>query len=190
MIGIDLSQTFIDMANRMKADGQVGYQLKVEGEITQQAVAQLDASIDAARVTFLQGDACALPADLGTFDAVLAANLLCRVPDPQACLQGIADALNPGGVLVLTSPFTWMEDYTAKSKWVGGRVDEAGKALRCADALKAAMGELGFTVLEEGKVGVGWVWVWGAGEVGVSRGETVVGELGFVLEVGKVGVSS
>jgi SAM-dependent methyltransferase len=49
-----------------------------------------------------QGDACALPAGLGTFDAVLAANLLCRVPDPQACLAGIADALNPGGVLVLT----------------------------------------------------------------------------------------
>jgi SAM-dependent methyltransferase len=99
-----------------------------------------------------QGDACALPASLGTFDAVLAANLLCRVPDPQTCLQGIADALNPGGVLVLTSPFTWMEDYTAKSKWVGGRVCEDGKPLRCADALKAAMAELGFTVLEEGKV--------------------------------------
>lgn len=46
-----------------------------------------------------------------------------------------------------------MEDYTAKSKWVGGRVGEDGKPLRCADALKAAMGELGFTVLEEGKVG-------------------------------------
>lgn len=100
----------------------------------------------------VQGDACALPAGLGTFDAVLAANLLCRVPDPQTCLQGIADAMNPGGVLVLTSPFTWMEDYTAKSKWVGGRVGEDGKPLRCADALRAAMAELGFTVLEEGKV--------------------------------------
>lgn len=99
-----------------------------------------------------QGDACSLPEGLGTFDAVLAANLLCRVPDPQACLQGMADALNPGGVLVLTSPFTWMEDYTAKSKWVGGRVGEDGKPLRCADALKAAMAEMGFTVLEEGKV--------------------------------------
>lgn len=87
---------------------------------------------------------------------MLAANLLCRVPDPQVCLQGIADALNPGGVLVLTSPFTWMEDYTAKAKWVGGRVDEqTGKPLRCADALKAAMGDMGFTVLEEGKVNIG-----------------------------------
>lgn len=33
---------------------QVGYELKVEGEITQQLVAQLDSSIDVGRVTFQQ----------------------------------------------------------------------------------------------------------------------------------------
>jgi hypothetical protein len=49
-----------------------------------------------------------------------------------------------------------MEDYTAKAKWIGGRVDENGRALRCADALKAATAEMGFTVLEEGKVGSGF----------------------------------
>jgi len=54
VIGIDLSQTFIDMANKMKDEGQVAYSLKVEGDITQPAVAQLDRSIDAARCTFLQ----------------------------------------------------------------------------------------------------------------------------------------
>lgn len=90
--------------------------------------------------------------DLGTFDAVLAANLLCRVPDPLACLQAIADVVKPGGLLVLTSPFTWLEEYTAKAKWVGGRANDDGKALQCADALKATMADLGFTVLEDGKV--------------------------------------
>ena len=34
----------------------------------------------------LQGDACALDANLGPFDAVLVANLLCRLPDPAAFL--------------------------------------------------------------------------------------------------------
>uniref|UniRef100_A0A383W2U2 Generic methyltransferase n=1 Tax=Tetradesmus obliquus TaxID=3088 RepID=A0A383W2U2_TETOB len=151
VVGIDLSQTFIDMANQMKTDGSVGYRLKVEGDIATEVVAKIDPAIDASRCTFLQGDACALPADLGTFDAVLAANLLCRVPDPALCLKQIADAVNPGGVLVLTSPFTWLEEYTAKAKWVGGTVDEAGNALRCADALKAMMAEHGFSVLDEGK---------------------------------------
>lgn len=26
----------------------------------------------------------------------------------------------PGGYLVLTSPYTWLEDYTAKEHWIGG----------------------------------------------------------------------
>lgn len=54
----------------------------------------------------------------------------------------------------MTSPFTWLEEYTAKAKWVGGSVGEDGKVLRCADALKATMADMGFTVLEEGKVGL------------------------------------
>ncbi len=70
----------------------------------------------------------------------------------QACLAGIADVLRPGGLLVLTSPFTWLEDYTARSRWLGGTVSEAGTEARCADALKAAVAGLGFEILEEGRV--------------------------------------
>jgi SAM-dependent methyltransferase len=102
-----------------------------------------------------QGDACALPSGLGTFDAVLAANLLCRVPSPMACLQEIDRSLNPGGVLALTSPFTWLDEYTDRAKWLGGRRDGLGpdgRPLRCADALKATLAGMGYTVLEEGKV--------------------------------------
>lgn len=33
--------------------------------------------------TFQQGDACSLPTDLGKFDLVLMANLICRLPTPQ-----------------------------------------------------------------------------------------------------------
>jgi len=54
VIGIDLSQTFIDMANKMKQEGRVEYRLKVEGDITQEAVAAIDSAIDASRCTFLQ----------------------------------------------------------------------------------------------------------------------------------------
>jgi hypothetical protein len=27
----------------------------------------------------------------------------------------------PGGLLVITSPYTWLEEYTPKQKWLGGR---------------------------------------------------------------------
>jgi hypothetical protein len=54
VVGIDLSQTFVDMANQVKADGSVGYRLKVEGDITTEVVAKIDLAIDASRCTFLQ----------------------------------------------------------------------------------------------------------------------------------------
>jgi hypothetical protein len=27
----------------------------------------------------------------------------------------------PGGLLVITSPYTWLEEYTPREKWLGGR---------------------------------------------------------------------
>lgn len=54
VVGIDISQTFIDMANRLKEDQCVEYELKVEGDITKRAVAHIDATVDTSRLTFLQ----------------------------------------------------------------------------------------------------------------------------------------
>lgn len=54
------------------------------------------------------------------FDAVLAANLLCRVADPRRLLDAFPRLLRPGGVLVLASPYSWWEGATAREKWIGG----------------------------------------------------------------------
>ncbi len=81
-----------------------------------------------------QGDACALPDEYaGAFDVVLAANLMDRVPDPQRVLQQARAALAPGGVLVLTSPFSWSEEYTDRGNWLGGAYKD-GVPVRCARA--------------------------------------------------------
>jgi SAM-dependent methyltransferase len=92
--------------------------------------------IDRTRVEFREGDACALPPSLlggggdfadaenfqnfGRHDAVLAANLLCRLPDPEAFLRDCARLVRPDGVLVLVSPYSWLEAWTPKHKWLGG----------------------------------------------------------------------
>ena len=68
----------------------------------------------------LPGDACALPPDLAQLDAVLAANLLCRLPDPSKLLARLPALVKPGGVLVLVSPYSWLPGWTPKEKWVGG----------------------------------------------------------------------
>ena len=68
------------------------------------------------RCTFEQGNACALREDIGTFGCVLGANLVCRLPDPVAFLDRLASVVAVGGVLVLTTPWTWLEEYTPRDK--------------------------------------------------------------------------
>lgn len=139
VVGLDLSSTFIAAAERMRSQRAMSYSVPQEGDALQHFSAALDADVDTSRVSFRQGSACDLPADIGTFDAVLAANLLCRVPDPARCLSEASRVLRPGGLLLLTSPFSWMEEYTARQHWLGGRADEQGRVGGCADALKAAL---------------------------------------------------
>jgi len=42
--------------------------------------------------------------------------------------------LKPGGQLVITSPFTWLEEFTPRSEWLGGFF-RAGQPLKTLDAL-------------------------------------------------------
>ena len=63
----------------------------------------------------MKGDACALPESLGTFDAVLAANLLCRLSEPQAFIDRLPSLVNDGGSVFFASPFSWMPEYTPRT---------------------------------------------------------------------------
>ena len=73
-------------------------------------------------------DACALPGDVAPVDCVLAANLLCRLPDPAAFLDALPALLKPRGVAVLVSPYSWLAAWTPRARWLGGFYD----AVRCA----------------------------------------------------------
>ena len=70
-------------------------------------------SQDRTRVQFTVGDACNLP-QLGQFGCVFAGNLICRLPEPMKFFERLSDLIVPGGILVITSPYTWLEQYTPK----------------------------------------------------------------------------
>ena len=59
----------------------------------------------------------ALPADLGVFDRVHAANLLCRLSRPQILLERLPGLVKSGGELVLATPCTWLDAYTPPENW-------------------------------------------------------------------------
>jgi len=131
VVGSEYSQTFVDAANLLKDVGELPYFRKDSGEEGVMLKARIDPEIDRDRVHFEQGDGSALHEHLSGFDAVLFANVLCRLSNPQACLERMQCSnplVKPGGLLVMTTPFSWLEEYTPKERWISG-VPEIQKIL-------------------------------------------------------------
>lgn len=157
VVGIDFSQMFIDAANQMKLNGTAKYTARIEGDIFEQRSCKLGANARPDRTFFAQGDACALKSANeigakhggGLFDAILASNLLCRLPDPEKFLQSLPGLMKEGGVVVLVSPYSWLEAWTPKDKWLGGYTDTATAQARTSFLAVKAIMELGFDLEKE-----------------------------------------
>ncbi|KAF0094737.1 MAG: type 11 methyltransferase [Puniceicoccaceae bacterium 5H] len=134
VIGIDFSYTFIFAARTLCRDKELPYEVVETGSIYTTHTARLP-DVPCSRVRFEQGDAQRLRPDLGSFDVVLACNLLCRLPRPQLLLERLPSLVNPGGQLVITTPNTWLESFTAKEYWLGA-TPETGEPL---EALQEAL---------------------------------------------------
>ena len=98
-----------------------------------------DTSRLASRITFATGDACDLPADLTDYDLVFAGNLIDRLYDPRLFLAAMAERIRPGGWLAITSPYTWLEEYTPRQHWLGGYTDAVGNPVTTLAGLTAAL---------------------------------------------------
>jgi len=132
VLGVEYSHEFVNTANILKHSGEVKYFRKDSGTNGVALTAKIAAEIDRSRVNFEHGDACNLSAEIGSFDAVLLANVLCRLPEPIACLQrfqGKNTLLKSGGVLVMTTPFSWLEEYTSKENWLNNGIADVQKIL-------------------------------------------------------------
>lgn len=130
-IGVDLSDRFIQTANELKDKGSLRYKLAEEGELSSWRDAKVVSREARERAVFRRADACSLPPEFVDFDAVLIANLLCRVPSPLSVLNRMGGArgiVRKGGILVMTTPFSWLPEYTPQEVWLGG-YERDGKAV-------------------------------------------------------------
>lgn len=121
--GVDFSANFIRLGVEMADQGSVRYSLAEEGELVSYHTRRLkDLGLDACaqRVSFHQGDACNLKPQFTGYDLVLAANLIDRLYRPRRFLDSIKERINDGGLLVIASPYTWLEEHTPKEEWIGG----------------------------------------------------------------------
>ena len=135
VVGVDLSGSFVTAARRLAREGELPYAFQVRGAILHAAVARAPAGVDRSRITFEVADASDLPAALGDFDLVVLANLIDRLPDPRRCLERLAPRVRPGGTVFVSSPYTWLEEFTPRERWLGASPEDPDAAVAIGDAL-------------------------------------------------------
>jgi len=139
--GIDFSARFIKMGHEMQERGYIRYAIPEEGELVsyhERTLRDMGLADTVDRVEFWQGDAHNLKPQFRDYDLVLAANLVDRLSDPAQFLTQIAGRIVPGGLLVLLSPYTWLEEFTPRERWLGARKID-GENVTTLEALHQAL---------------------------------------------------
>ena len=150
--GLDFSARFIRIGTQLKETGKLNYLRQEEGKLASYQELKLsDYDLDTSRdkVSFYQADACNLKAIFTAYDLVFAGNLIDRLYNPLKFLQEIPNRLNKNGILVLTSPYTWLDEFTEVDKWVGGYRKD-GEPFTTLDGLKEILAK-NFELIDEPK---------------------------------------
>ena len=135
VVGIDASNRFIQSAQSIQETGRIEIRRMEEGGTFTLLQRELPADIRRKSCRFEVGDATKLKPGIGSFDIVLAANLIDRVAQPRKLLRSLPEIIRPGGRLILTSPYTWLEEFTPNTEWLGGNRDHLGHAVSSLEGL-------------------------------------------------------
>lgn len=142
--GIDFSARFVQVGVELQQNNTVGYYQNGEGGLKARCevnLKELGLHEVSDRVEFWQGDACNLKPHFTNYDLIMATNLIDRLYEPHLFLESVHERINAGGYLILTSPYTWLEEYTDKEFWIGGYEDENGNEVSTLDGLKEMLKE-------------------------------------------------
>ncbi len=172
VVGVDRSQRFIEAARHLREHGRLPFRVVEHGTLERTVLARVPDDCHPERVRFETGDALALDPGLGEFEVILAANLLDRVPAPATLLRHLASRLTPNGRLVLTSPYTWLDEFTPRQEWLSGTgpspLDRIGAVLEPLGLRRLTRADVPFLLREHARkfqwsVAELSIWVAGAG---------------------------
>lgn len=119
----DFSPQFIEAARSLQTRGSLKFKFKIHGEIYRTSEAFVPKGVEPNRVNFEVSDAHNLSEEIGGYDVIHAANLLCRMVRPMELLSRLPSLVVPGGQLIITSPYTWDEKFAPTENWVGATVN-------------------------------------------------------------------
>jgi putative 4-mercaptohistidine N1-methyltranferase len=127
VVGLDYSARFIQSATRLKEDKSIKYKISTEGDLVEYKTIRLkdfELEDESSKVSFFQADACNLKPLYSGYDLIFAGNLIDRLYSPKKFLQDISHRLVDGGIFIIVSPYTWLEEFTPKSEWIGGYIKD------------------------------------------------------------------
>lgn len=119
VVGIDFSHAFVRAAESLRLGETLDLERCEEASLRTTLQVRIPEQVDGTKLKFFQGDAMGLSAELGGFDRVHAANLVCRLTHPKRLLDRLPSLVNPGGELLLATPCTWLEEFTPSENWPG-----------------------------------------------------------------------
>lgn len=134
-IGCAVGQTSFYLANKFEKVNGLDFSKRFIEIAKERAIDQ-----NVKNINFYNGSALAL----GEIDIpkdnslVFCGNLIDRLTDPRIFLNDVGNYVEKGGLLVLTSPYTWLDNFTPKENWVGGTVID-GEILTTTKGLEIAL---------------------------------------------------
>ena len=136
---LDFSARFVEVPSNLQKTGSQRYVIKTQGDLVDFKEVKL-ANFETYeaiknKISFMQGDACNLTDKYTDYDLVFAGNLIDRLYKPTDFLTSIKDRVRKGGLLVITSPYTWLEEFTPKENWLGGYKAQTGESYTTLEAL-------------------------------------------------------
>jgi len=140
---LDFSARFISAAVELQQSGIKRYKVQDEGELVsprEACLGDLGLADTADRCRFMQADACNLNEKFSGYDLVFAGNLIDRLYSPRSFLAMIHERMRKGGLLIIASPYTWLEEFTPRSEWLGGFKNEVGEVYTTLEGLQDVLG--------------------------------------------------
>ncbi|MBK6896651.1 MAG: 5-histidylcysteine sulfoxide synthase [Alphaproteobacteria bacterium] len=139
---LDFSARLIQAPTHLQQRGIQRYVVQDEGEIVsfrEIKIEDFGYQDVKDKILFAQADACNLLTKYSGYDLVFAGNLIDRLYDPKKFLTEIKDRINPGGLLILTSPYTWLPEFTEREKWLGGFKARTGENYTTLEGINDAL---------------------------------------------------
>ena len=139
VVGLDRSGAFLRAASALLSGAALPYARRMAGRLYVPASVRAPSAVR--NVRLVCGDALDPPFAPGQFGRVVALNLLDSVRSPRALLNHLHQLAEPGGEILLSSPYAWRDDVVPLAERLGA--DDPAAALR--DEVRA----LGWTVEDE-----------------------------------------